>query len=70
MINVFRKPKNTFTSDKATYGIIWDPIHEAIDIVEINLKRQIKNFILIKRANNAQFTKILRQKDLIKMDYY
>ena len=28
----FRKPKNTFTKDKAAYGVIWDPNHEALDI--------------------------------------
>ena len=59
----FRKPKNTFTSDKATYGVIWDPIHEAIDIDPNKFKEANKEFYSDKEgANNAQFTKILRQK--------
>jgi len=59
----FRKPKNTFTSDKATYGVIWDPIHEAIDIDPNKFKEANKEFYSDKEgANNTQFTKILRQK--------
>ena len=59
----FRKPKNTFTSDKATYGVIWDPIHEAIDIDPKKFKEANTEFYSNNEiTNNSQFTKILRQK--------
>ena len=39
-------------------------------LTQINLKANKEFYSDKKGANNAQFTKILRQKDLIKMDYY
>ena len=59
----FRKPKNTFTSDKASYGVIWDPIHEAIDIDPKKYREANAEFYSnIEESDNTQFTKILRQK--------
>ena len=59
----FRKPKNTFTSDKASYGVIWDPIHEAIDIDPKKFREANKEFYSSSKIlENNQFTKILRKK--------
>ena len=63
----FRKPKNTFTEDKAAYGVIWDPNHEALDIdaekyQEANKEVYSKNNEESDASIEARFTKILREK--------
>ena len=63
----FRKPKNTFTEDKATYGVIWDPNHEALDIdpekyQEANKEVYSENNEESDTSIEARFTKVLREK--------
>ena len=63
----FRKPKNTFTDDKAAYGVIWDPNHEALDIdkkkyQEANKEVYSENNEESNAGIEARFTKVLREK--------
>lgn len=65
----FRKPKNTFTDDKATYGVIWDPVHEGIDIDPKKFREANTEFYSNEtdmETNDStakiKFTKLLRQK--------
>ena len=55
-----RKPKNTFTEDKAAYGVIWDPIHEALDIDPKKFRDANKAYYSDNNQSD-QFTKILRK---------
>ena len=63
----FRKPKNTFTDDKAAYGVIWDPIHEALDIDPKKFREANSDFYSNNTETNdtqtkIKFTKLLREK--------
>ena len=63
----FRKPKNTCTADKAAYGVIWDPNHEALDLNQ-NIYQEANNIAFSdeiqtnERIIESRFTKILREK--------
>lgn len=59
----FRKPRNTFTSDKASYGVIWNPLHEAIDIDPKKFREaNNEHFKDEENQNEIEFTKLLRKK--------
>lgn len=61
----FRKPKNTCTNEKASYGVIWDPNHEALDLTEKDYQKANKLAFPENENNDLTtdnvFTKILRE---------
>jgi len=61
----FRKPKNTCTNEKASYGVIWDPNHEALDLTDKDYQKANKLAFPENENNDLTtdnvFTKILRE---------